>query len=250
VPTFLSDGVTLAYEVYGGGAPVLLIHGFASNGIVNWVETGWTEALTGAGWQAVTIDNRGHGLSEKLYDEAAYHPSLMAEDAARLLDHLGIERAPVIGYSMGARITAFLALAHPERITCCVWGGMGMNLVTGLEDTPEIIAALTADSLAAVPSRVGRQFRIFADRTGADRRALASCMVTSRAPMPQDEVRQISAPVLLVVGEEDTMAGDPGRLAALLPKGELAVVPRRDHMRTTGDPKFKDAALAFLERHR
>src|SRR5690606_31605531 len=107
MPTFVSDGINLAYETYGEGAPVLLIHGFGSSGRVNWVETGWTETLTAAGYQAITIDNRGHGESEKLYDPERYYPWLMADDAARLLAHLGIRSAPVIGYSMGARIAAF-----------------------------------------------------------------------------------------------------------------------------------------------
>jgi pimeloyl-ACP methyl ester carboxylesterase len=250
VPTFTSDELTIAYEVYGEGDPVLLIHGFASSGIVNWVETGWVDALAAAGWRAITIDNRGHGLSDKPHEAAPYLPRLMARDAARLLDHLGIESAPVMGYSLGGRIAAFLALNHPQRVTCCVWGGMGMNLVTGMEDTPEIIEALLAPSLADVPSRTGRQFRIFADRTGADRQALAKCLETSRTAMPEDDVRRIGVPVLVVVGEEDAIAGDPQGLTDLLQEGELVIVPRRDHMRTTGDPAFKSAALAYLERHR
>ncbi len=134
MPSFLSAGIELAYEVYGEGRPILLIHGFASSGIINWVETGWVEALNKAGWQAITIDNRGHGKSRKLYDPKLYFAHDMADDAARLLDHLGIDRLPVMGYSMGARIAAFLAVRHPERVKCAVWGGMGLDLVTGLVD--------------------------------------------------------------------------------------------------------------------
>lgn len=250
MPTYRSDGLTIAYEAYGSGEPALLIHGFASTGIVNWAETGWTDALRDAGWRAITIDNRGHGLSDKPYDPAAYHPALMAGDALALLDHLAIGRAAVIGYSMGARIAAFLALEHPGRVRCAVLGGMAMNLVTGLNDSAEIIAALTAPSIQQVTSRLGRQFRAFAERTGADRRALAACMASSRTPMPEADVRNIGVPVLVVTGETDAMAGDPRALAALLPRGEAVVVPGRDHLRTSGDPAFKAAALAFMERHR
>ena len=170
MPTFLSDGIEIAYDVFGDGRPILLIHGFGSSGMVNWIETGWTDTLVEAGYRAITIDNRGHGQSAKLYDAEAYHPAKMAEDSRALLDHLGIERAAVFGYSMGARIAAFLALAHPDRVAVGVWGGMGLNLVTGLSDSDEIIAALLAPHLADVKSRTGRQFRIFADRTGADKR--------------------------------------------------------------------------------
>jgi pimeloyl-ACP methyl ester carboxylesterase len=250
VPTFQSDGITIAYETYGEGAPVLCIHGFGSSGIVNWVETGWVSALTDAGYRAITIDNRGHGRSEKLYEPALYHPQLMAGDGARLLDHLGVPGAAVIGYSMGARIAAFLCRGRSDLVTCSVWGGMGLNLVTGLEDSEEIIAGLLAPSLADVPTRTGRQFRIFADRTKADRRALAACMKTSRDPMAEAEVRAITTPVLVVTGSEDAMAGPADALAALLRHGESFTIPNRDHMRSTGDPAFKRATLAFLETHR
>jgi len=246
MPSFLSAGIDIAYEVHGGGRPILLIHGFASSGAINWVNTGWVDALQKAGWAPITIDNRGHGGSRKLYDPKLYFAHDMADDAARLLDLLGHAALPVMGYSMGARISAYLALRHPARVTRAVWGGMGINLITGLEDSEEIIAALTADSLDEVKGATGRQFRIFADHSKADRAALAACMISSREPMPEAEVRQIAQPTLVAVGAADDMAGDPHELAKLLPQGEAFVVPKRNHMLATGDPKFKAAALAFL----
>ena len=112
MPRFLSAGIDIAYEVYGEGRPILLIHGFASSGIINWVNTGWVEALQKTGWAPITIDNRGHGGSRKLYDPKLYFAHDMADDAARLLDLLGHAPVPVMGYSMGARISAYLALRH------------------------------------------------------------------------------------------------------------------------------------------
>lgn len=247
--SFLSNGIEIAYEISGHGAPILLIHGFASSGRINWVNTGWVEALKEAGYQPITIDNRGHGKSRKLYDPKLYFAHDMADDAANLLDHLGLERVPVIGYSMGARISAFLSLRHPERVRCAVWGGMGVNLVTGLEDSEEIIEALTAESLADVKGATGRQFRIFADHSKADRAALAACMISSREPMPEADVRRIETPVLVAVGETDDMAGDPHALARLLPHAEAFAIPKRNHMLATGDPKFKAATIKFLLAH-
>jgi pimeloyl-ACP methyl ester carboxylesterase len=249
MPSFLSDGTEIAYDVHGEGWPILLIHGFASSGRINWVNTGWVDVLGKAGYQPITIDNRGHGASRKFYDPNLYFAHLMADDAAHLLDHLKLGAVPVIGYSMGARICAYLSLRHPERVTCAVWGGMGINLVTGLEDSEEIIEALTVESLEQVAGATGRQFRIFADHSKADRAALAACMVSSREPMPEDEVRRIETPVLVAVGEADDMAGDPHRLADLLPHGEAFTIPKRNHMLATGDPKFKAAALDFLRRN-
>ena len=250
MPNFLSDGISIAYEVWGKGPPVLLIHGFASSIAVNWVATGWVDTLLKAGYRVVAIDNRGHGNSQKLYDPNLYFAHEMAGDALRLLDHLGIERTPVIGYSMGARIAAYLALQAPDRLTCAVFGGMGMNLITGLADSEAIISGLTAETLSEVTEKTARQFRIFAEHSGADRAALAACMINSREPMSEAKVKKIAVPVLVVVGSDDEMAGSPQALAALLLQGEALVVPRRDHMRATGDPQFKSAALAFLARHK
>lgn len=250
MPSFLSDNIEIAYEVHGSGDPLLLIHGFGSSGKVNWIDTGWVATLEEAGYQPITMDNRGHGASRKLYDPQLYFAHDMALDAMRLLDHLEIPRAPVIGFSMGARIAAFLALDHPERVSAAVWGGIGQNLMTGLENSEEIIEALTAESLSAVKGATGRTFRIFAEHTGADRAALAACMVSSREPMSEAQVQAIAVPVLVAVGSEDKMARSPEVLTALLQQGEAFTIPRRDHMRSTGDPKFKAAALEFLARYR
>lgn len=248
MPSFTSSGLSLAYDIAGDGFPVLLVHGFASSGKVNWVETGWVETLVGAGYQAITLDNRGHGQSEKPHDPELYYPTQMAEDAIALLDHLGIERAVVLGYSMGARIAAFMAFNHPERVVAAIFGGMGMNLINGLTDGNDIIAGLRAPDLSDLKHPTARQFRIFADHTGSDREALAACMETSRQPMARADVRRIEVPVLVAVGEADDMAGGPEALAELLPRGEALVIPKRDHMRATGDKVFKAGALDFLQR--
>ena len=248
MPIFQSDGLALVYQSFGDGLPVLCIHGFASSGKVNWIDTGWVETLTAAGYRAITLDNRGHGESEKPHDPEAYYPRDMANDAVALLDHLEIGRAAILGYSMGARISAFMAFEHEERVACAIFGGMGMNLVNGLSDGNDIIAGLRAPSLSGLTHPTARQFRIFADHTGSDREALAACMETSRQPMARADVRRIAVPVLVAVGEADVMAGTPGPLAELLPQGEAFVIPKRDHMRATGDKAFKAATLDFLSR--
>ena len=109
----------------------MLVHGFASNKDVNWVNPSWVSTLTRAGRRVIALDNRGHGQSSKLYDTAAYGAPMMAEDVRALLDHLQLERADVMGYSMGARITAFLAVNHPARVRSAIIGGLGIKLVDG-----------------------------------------------------------------------------------------------------------------------
>lgn len=246
---FTSEGIRIAYEVYGEGAPVVLVHGFASNGEVNWVSTGWVEALNTAGYKAITLDNRGHGQSEKLYDPEVYPARLMAHDVANLIDHLELGPVALMGYSMGTRISAYVALDAPGKVACAIWGGLGINIARGMNDSDEIIAALRAERLEDVAQGPGRRFRLFADRTGSDREALAACMASSRDRISEADLQRISQPVLVAVGSDDDIAGSPEELVALLREGELLVIERRDHMRATGDPQFKKGAIAFLQRH-
>lgn len=248
MPTFQSDDIEIAYEIYGEGNPILLIHGFASNGRVNWLDTGWIGVLNEAGYQAVTIDNRGHGRSEKLYDPNAYSARKMARDAAHLIEHLGIGPVPVLGYSMGTRISALLTMDYPQLVSAAIFGGLGINLVRGMGDSEEIVAGLLASSVDEVSHPVGRQFRIFADHTKSDRKALAACMQASRDQIDREQLTQITVPVLVAVGSEDSVAGSPEDLAELLPHGEALVIERRDHMRATGDKKFKQGVIDFLSR--
>ncbi len=248
MPVFQSEGFELAYQVHGEGAPVAAVHGFASNGDVNWVATGWVDALTEAGYQVITLDNRGHGASEKIYDTEVYSARDMARDVANLIDHLGFEKAALIGYSMGARISAFACIDSPDKVACAIFGGLGINMLSPMIDSAEIIDALKAESLSLVKHPTGRQFRIFAEHTKSDLKALAACMGGSRTPVPKDDFERIAVPVLVAVGSEDTVGGPAQPLADLLPKGEALVIERRDHMRATGDPQFKKGALAFLGR--
>lgn len=251
MPTFRHGDVEIAYLDEGrdgakSGEPILLIHGFASTRVVNWVNTSWITTLTGAGRRVIALDNRGHGESSKLYDPAAYHTERMAEDALALLDHLNIERADVLGYSMGARITAFLAAAHPQRVRAAILGGLGYRLVDGAGLPESIADALEAPSLADVTDPQGRTFRAFADQTRSDRRALAACIRGSRQVMPAAEFAAITVPVLIAVGTKDDVAGSAERLAALNPHAKALDIPGRDHMLAVGDKVFKTGVLQFL----
>jgi pimeloyl-ACP methyl ester carboxylesterase len=247
---FDSDGVQIAFidvePSQGSGDPVLLIHGFASTHAVNWVNTLWLKTLTAAGYRVIAFDNRGHGQSGKLYDPAAYHSSIMAEDGRRLLDHLGIARADVMGYSMGARITAHLALQHPERVRSALIGGIGIKLVEGIGLPTSIADALEAPSLEAVSDPMGRMFRAFAQQTKSDLKALAACIRGSRQVLTREQVAQIRAPALIAVGAKDEVAGPPQPLAALMPNARALDIPGRDHNLAVGDKTHKEGVLAFL----
>ncbi|MBB4102284.1 alpha/beta fold hydrolase [Allorhizobium borbori] len=245
--SFQNDGLTLAYFDEGdpSGPPVLLIHGFASSATVNWVHTGWLKTLGDAGYRVIALDNRGHGASEKPHDPAVYHPDMMAGDAVALLDHLGIPSAHIMGYSMGARISAFLAISDPERVLSLVFGGLGIGMCDGVGDWDPIAEALLAPSLADVTHARGRMFRAFAEQTKSDRFALAACISTSRDLVSREDIAKIEAPTLVAVGSKDDIAGSGEALAVLMPNAKALDIPNRDHMLATGDRVFKAGVVDF-----
>ena len=248
--SFKSGPVEIAYVDDGRdnphAEPIVLVHGFASNKEVNWVGPSWVGTLSRAGRRVIALDNRGHGQSSKLYDPADYHTARMAGDVVALLDHLGIARADIMGYSMGARISAFVALEHPQRTRSLVLGGLGIHLVEGVGLPESIADALEASSLADVSDPTGRQFRAFADQTKSDLRALAACIRGSRQTLSRDQVARIDLPVLVAVGTKDTVAGSAEGLAALIPRAQAIDIPDRDHMLAVGDKAYKAGVIDFL----
>ena len=246
MPTFKNGSVEIAYLDQGEGDPIILVHGFASTKEINWVNPSWFTTLGRAGYRVIALDDRGHGASEKLYDPADYDTEKMADDVRALMDHLGIQRADVMGYSMGARITAFLALKHPERVRSAILGGLGMHLIDGVGLPTTIADALEAPSLADVADKQGRVFRAFADQTKSDLRALAACIRGSRQVMSREQFSSLKPPVLIAIGTKDDVAGSAHDLAALIPGAQALDIPDRDHMLAVGDRVYKAGVLDFL----
>ena len=246
MPTFQQDGIEIAYLDEGDGEPILLIHGFASNKAINWVNPGWVDLLVKDGRRVIALDNRGHGESTKFHDPDAYGAPVMAEDARRLLDHLELQTVDVMGYSMGARISAFLALNHPHRVNRVIFGGLGYGMVSGVGDPEPIAAALEAERLQDVTDRTGRAFRTFAEQTKSDRQALAACMRSSRQKISEQDVSRIERPALVAVGTKDDIAGSPEKLAGLMRDARVLEIPGRDHMIAVGDKVYKKGVLEFL----
>lgn len=240
------DGVRIAYRVDGEGSPVLLAHGFASTHEVNWVATGWTKALTQAGYRVILPDMRGHGASGKPHERDAYTLSAMAADLAGLLDHLGEPGADLMGYSMGAMAALVAAMETPERFDRIVAAGVGGKLLDPKRDPGPVIEALLTDDPSSIEDKGALLFRTFADQNKQDRAALAACFEAVRAPFPVEGLSAIKRPVLVVAGETDVQAGAAEPLAERMPKGRAFTVPKRDHMKTVGDRAYKEAVLGFL----
>lgn len=246
MPSFVSDALTLNYIDEGCGDPVILIHGFASNLQINWVGTEWVKTLTQAGYRVIAFDHRGHGQSDKIYDSDRYTIREMAGDTLALMDHLAIPKADLVGYSMGARVGAYVAIEHPEKVRSLVVGGMGGRLFGGASKSDEIAKALEAPHRDDVTDAYARTFRVFAETTRGDLKALAAVIRSPRLPLTPEMLGRMSCPVLIAVGTEDDVAGDPHELAAVIPGSKVLEVPGRDHNRSVGDKVFKEGVVAFL----
>jgi pimeloyl-ACP methyl ester carboxylesterase len=249
MPSFHNGAVEIAYLDEGEGDPIILVHGFASSKNVNWVYPTWVSDLKKDGRRVIALDNRGHGDSEKLYDAAQYEIAIMADDVIALMDHLSLARADVMGYSLGSRMTAVLALKAPQRLRSAILGGIGIGLIEGGGPGENVALALEAPSLEDVTDPVGRTFRAFADQTRSDRRALAACLRGSRRLMTREEAAAITGvPVLIAVGSADEIAGSAHALGEIIPGSQVLDIPNRDHMRAVGDKVYKSGVTDFLSR--
>ena len=242
---FDSDGVRLHYEINGPerGAPIVLVHGFASDYRLNWVGTRWQETLTGEGFRVIGLDCRGHGHSDKPHDVDAYRVVVMAEDVRRLLDDLEVDMADYLGYSMGARVGLELVMDHPSRVRRAVRGGVG--IAGALNSADAIAEALLRGEPTDDP--VAQTFYKFASaRPTNDLRALAACIRGLRPNEDPERLAAIRTPILVVAGDRDDIARGAPELVELIPTARLVTIAGRDHMGAVPARDFKTAALDFL----
>ncbi len=242
---FDSDGVRLHYEVHGPerGAPLVVVHGFASDYRLNWVGTRWQEALTAAGFRVLGLDCRGHGHSEKPHDSAAYAIGIMGRDVTRLLDHLEVASAGYLGYSMGARIGLQVVMDSPERVQRAVLGGIGAS--GSIRSAPAIAEAFLRGEPTDDP--IAQTFYRFASaRPTNDLKALAACITGLEPQWDRAKVSAIRTPILVVAGDRDELAPDAPELVELIPSSRLVVIAGRDHMGAVPAREFKEAAIDFL----
>ncbi len=177
--TFDSAGVTISYLVAGSGEPVVLIHGLHSSAEINWQWPGTLRLLAGR-YQVIAMDVRGHGRSGKPQDEEAYGLA-MVEDVVRLMDHLQINKAHIVGYSMGGMIALKFISEHPDRTLTGALCGMGwLREGSGLQKVWEML-----------PSR------------GAARTPPVCIRSIGRLALTEDALRRIRVPVVVIVGDRD-----------------------------------------------
>ncbi len=214
---FVSNGVKIHYEITGQGEPVILIHGLYSSARMNWDLPGVTARLA-QHFQVIAFDNRGHGLSDKPAGEDQYGAE-MAEDVVRLMDHLKIQKAQVVGYSLGGMLTMKLLTLHPERVRSAVLGGMGwLREGSALQ---RVWRMLPGSGRSSVPP--------------------ACAHGAAQLAVTEEQVRAVQAPVTIIVGERD-----PCRrlyvvpLQRIRPDWPVRVVPGAGHVNCIVKPEFKD----------
>jgi pimeloyl-ACP methyl ester carboxylesterase len=256
---FDADGVKVRYVEQGKGEPVLLIHGFGGNVELQWVIPGVFSALA-KDHHVIAYDVRGHGKSGKPHDVKAYGLQ-MVEDPVRLLDHLKIRKAHVVGYSMGAIIAAKLLVTHPDRLLTVTLGGGGPmirderllqftdRLAESLEQGKGIgplLEALTPPGKAPPsPEQIKTVSKFFTAFN--DTKALAAVARSFKAlPDSEAQLKANRVPTLALIGSDDPLKKLvdplPGRLTNL----QVIVLAGANHMTAFTSPRFVEALQRFL----
>jgi pimeloyl-ACP methyl ester carboxylesterase len=253
--SFQSRGRNLAFDdivPHGGAAgTVVLIHGFATNRAENWRRLGWLGAFERKGWRTVALDLLGHGESDKPHDASAYDRADLAGDVVALMDHLGLGRVDLMGYSMGSHLALSIALTEGDRIANLILGGVGARMLTGGGPAPgatmTMAQAMQAPEVSAIPDPTLRGFRQFAENQGEDRLALAACSEGAAAALSADHLLRLRTPTVVIAGSRDDIAGDPRVLADAIPGAKSVTLPACDHFSAIPHALFKAAVFDFLD---
>jgi pimeloyl-ACP methyl ester carboxylesterase len=260
---FNSNGVRLRYVEQGTGEAVVLLHGQGGFVEASWQETGVIDALARR-HRVIALDQRGYGKSDKPHEPSAYGAA-MGEDVVRLLDHLRIKRAHVIGYSMGARITSWLVVNRPDRLISATLGGS-----TYYVDTPEqrrtfeeqakqAESGLTGEGTAEAikrgnPGWSDAQVTEYIARRAPMNDPLATAANYRGTPglfITEVALSATKVPLLHIVGSLDTGLPASRHLKdKVLPSIEFVVVPGATHIETLGRKEFVEAVEKFLSRHK
>lgn len=257
---FDSNGIRIHYTDEGSGEPVILIHGFATNADQNWRLPGITQGLAQE-YRVIALDDRGHGLSDKPHEVDAYGLN-MVDDVIRLMDHLKIEKAHIVGYSMGGFIALKLVTTYPDRVICAAPCGAGWEppgesnafretLADSLENKGDFSPLFTM--LDPEGKGLGRLATWFTNRklnAENDVIALAAAMRSmGELAIPEEALRKNKVPTLTVVGTEDPLRAGVDRLSGVMSNHEVVYIEGANHLTALG-PELLRHVKEFIDRHR
>jgi pimeloyl-ACP methyl ester carboxylesterase len=247
MPLLDSNAATIHYLDQGAGPAAVLIHSMASNIRHSWVDTGWVETLC-LNHRVVAMDCRGHGLSAKSNDPDFYTADEMADDVVRLLDHLGIARVLVAGYSMGACVALNMAVRYGDRVRAIVIGGVSSRAYKEppRDELGRLVEILRADDISSYTDKAALFMRSFCLKNGNDPKALAAFSLHRRPDVEQSQLASIRAPVLIAAGTRDAIVQGVDELAASIPGARVMKLEGRTHLDALADPLFKRAAVDFF----
>jgi pimeloyl-ACP methyl ester carboxylesterase len=247
---FTSDRLALGYDAFGPAdarKAIVLVHGFSSNRYENWKRMGWYDAIAGKSLRGLALDCRGHGESAKPHDPKQYDRTAMAGDVFNLMDHAGIERAHLLGFSMGAHIALTAAMANDGRIDHLVVAGVGGKIFEPAREPDAMAKAMEAPSPDEIGDPLLKSFRHFADEQKEDRLALAACSRGPRLPITRDALAAIRRPALVIAGARDQLAGAPQGLADAISGAKAVSIPGCDHFSMIAHGLFKASVFDFFD---
>lgn len=237
------DGVELAWHELGEGRPIILIHGLFSNADTNWIRFGHAAKVAALGHRVIMPDLRAHGQSGAPHDPALYPKDVLADDQFALIDHLGLEDFDLGGYSLGARTTMRM-LARGARPGRVVLSGMGLSGLLGTSRRADHFRHILTNLGSFARGTPEWNAEAFLKTTKGDPKALLNILDTF-TDTPEEVIRAVAAPVLVLCGEEDRDNGSAPDLAAALPNATLVEVPG-GHMSAVVKPELGDALAAWL----
>jgi pimeloyl-ACP methyl ester carboxylesterase len=237
------DGTEIAWTEMGEGRPLVLIHGFFSNAFTNWIRYGHAALLAGRGFRVIMPDLRGHGMSDKPHDPAAYPRDALVRDGLELVARLGLTDYDLGGYSLGGRTTLgmLIAGARPRRAVLAGMGLEGLIHASGRGDHFRYILTHLGEHPRGSPEWLAEAFL---KTTKGDPQALLLVLDTF-SDVPRGAIAAVATPVLVVAGDEDSDNGSHEALAALLPHATSATVPG-GHMSAVTKPELGEAIADFL----
>jgi pimeloyl-ACP methyl ester carboxylesterase len=239
------DGVRLAWHELGEGRPVVLIHGYVSSADMNWIRFGHAEKVAAKGFRVIMPDLRGHGSSDRPHDPNRYTPDVLTDDGLALIAHLGLTGYDLGGYSLGARTVARMLArgATPRRV---ILSGMGLEGLTQTSRRAGHFRHILTNLGSFQPGTAGFNVQGFLKSTKGDPVALLHILNTF-TDTPEEVIRSLDLPTLVLCGEEDEDNGSAPALARALPRGELMQVPG-GHMSAVVKPELGQALADWLAR--